>query len=400
MSRDRSDVEAIKGALRDPADVCRRLGLLEGAKRQAGGVLVRCPAHGERNPSCSITRGADGTLRVHCFACGFAGDALSLVAAVEGLDVARDFPRVLEAAARIAGVQLEEHAPRDPSPPREPRKVAPPAPPKLLPPADVMAFWNACAPVSAEPEVAGWLHSRGLDPAAVDRYGLARALPATLEVPSWASYRGEAPAARPWTALGYRAIFPLYNAAGELASVRARLVAPGADRSAPKSLPPAGFATRGLVLACPLAVLVLQIAAWRASGDPAASADGGDGWPADAERRIVLVEGEPDFLTWATRGEGARTFAVMGLPGSGAWSDELATRIPTGCTVLVRTDTDDAGDRYAELIAASLHGRCSVLETEPETRAARRRTRTEREAERRRHGPEQVPFPGVRGSRA
>lgn len=392
---DRADVDAIKQALRDPTDVCRRLGLLDGAKRQGGGVLIRCPVHGDRNPSCSVTRGADGTLRVRCFGCDLSGDVFSLVAAVEGLDTSRDFRRVLESAAAMAGVQLEAHSGGD-SAPREPRKVPPPPPPKPPPPAgDVSALWSRCVPCSADAEVAAWLRSRGLDPAAVDRYGLARALPPDFTAPSWACYRGDAAEARSWAVLGYRAIFPLYNADGELTSVRARLVAP-IDHGAPKSLPPVGYSTRGLVLACPLAVLVLQIAAWRASGDTGALEHAADGWPHEAERRMVITEGEPDFLTWAARGDGARTFAVLGLPGSGAWTDELADRIPEGCTVIVRTDADDAGDRYAEQISASLRGRCKVLETDPEARAARRRTRAEREAERRRRGPEQVTIPGVR----
>lgn len=395
---DRADVDAIKGALRDPADVCRRLGLLDGAKRQSGGLLVRCPVHGDRNPSCSVTRGPDGTLRVHCFGCDLSGDALSLVAAVEGLDVGRDFRRVLEAAARIAGVQLAEAHSGSEAAPREPRHVPPPPPPKPPPPAgEVAALWAACVPCSADLDVAAWLRSRGLDPAAVDRYALARALPLSVTAPSWACYRGDADEARSWAALGYRAIFPLYDVEGVLASVRARLVVPAAvGQGAPKSLPPVGYSTRGLIMACPCALLVLQIAAWRASNDAAALEHGSDGWPRYAERRVVLTEGEPDFLTWAARGEGVRTLAVFGLPGSGAWSDELAARIPDDCTVLVRTDADDAGDRYAEQIAASLHGRCTVLETDPDGRAARRRARAEREAERRKRGTDQVTIPGVR----
>jgi hypothetical protein len=48
----------------------------------------------------------------------------------------------------------------------------------------------------------------------------------------------------------------------------------------------------------------------------------------------------------------------------------------------VRTDPDDAGDRYAEQIAESLLGRCQVLEMDPEERAARRRARLLRNKER------------------
>jgi hypothetical protein len=391
--RDRADVEAVKAALRDPAHVCGRLGLLEGAKRQGGGLLVRCPAHGDRNPSCSVTRGPDGTLRVHCFGCGFSGDALSLVAAARGLDVSRDFRRVLEEGAEIAGVQLAARGELEPA--REDPRPPAPSPPKPPPPAaEVAALWNACLPCSSDAEVAAWLRSRGLDPSAVDRYALCRALPREHAGTAWACYRGDAAEARSWAELGYRAIFPLHDADGALASVRARLVEP--SESGPKSLPPTGYSARGLVLACPLAVLVLQISTWRASGDPAAHGHTGDGFPEGALRRVVIAEGEPDFLTWASRGTGARMDAVIGLPGSGAWSDELAARIPDGATVLVRTDADDAGDRYAEQIAASLHERCVVRETDPEARAARRRARAERDEDRRRRGADQVTIPGLR----
>ncbi len=59
----RADVDAVRRALSDPRDVCRRLGLDRGARPQGGGLMILCPAHQERTPSCSITRGPDGTLR-------------------------------------------------------------------------------------------------------------------------------------------------------------------------------------------------------------------------------------------------------------------------------------------------------------------------------------------------
>src|SRR5262249_14220485 len=136
-------------------------------------------------------------------------------------------------------------------------------------------------------------------------------------------------------------------------------------------------------LADPLAVMMLQLAAW----------------PWYAEQRVVVTEGEPDFLTWAARGEGQRTLAVLGLPGAGTWTAELAERVPDGSTVILRTDADDAGHAYAAEIAASLGGRCHVRESDPDGRAERRRARAERDAERRRQGAEQVPIPGVRARR-
>lgn len=51
--------------------------------------------------------------------------------------------------------------------------------------------------------------------------GLAPALPVGVTGPRWASYRGEAEAHAPWAVRGYCVIVPMYDAAGELRSVRA-----------------------------------------------------------------------------------------------------------------------------------------------------------------------------------
>ena len=87
---------ARKAALDDARGLCDALGLLEGKRGkdwhpQAGGAIVLCPWHDERSPSCSVSRGRDGTVRVKCFGCGATGDALTLVAARHRLDLAGDF---------------------------------------------------------------------------------------------------------------------------------------------------------------------------------------------------------------------------------------------------------------------------------------------------------------------
>jgi hypothetical protein len=94
------DAAEIKARWTAPYAVAEALGLLEGSRRQGGGLTVRCPAHGDKTPSCSITR-AGGTLRVRCFGCGLAGDVFALVAAVRGLDVRRDFVQVKIEAGRL-----------------------------------------------------------------------------------------------------------------------------------------------------------------------------------------------------------------------------------------------------------------------------------------------------------
>ena len=107
---------------------------------------------------------------------------------------------------------------------------------------------------------------------------------------------------------------------------------------------------RGLVMADALAREILR-------GAP-------PDWWSDP-RRVLVVEGVPDFLTWATRyGDAAEDApAVLGVI-AGSWSSEIAATVPNGCRVIVRTHHDDAGDKYAEKIRASLANRCAILRTQ------------------------------------
>jgi len=146
-------------------------------------------------------------------------------------------------------------------------------------------------------------------------------------------------------------------------SVRARAITEIAPTD-PKALTPSGHASQGLVLADALAAQMLARGAW----------------PERAETRVVIAEGEPDFLTWGMRA----TVAVLGIAGGGQWTEGIAQRIPSGTTVIIRTDQDDAGDIYAEVITQTLWGRCTILETDPAARRARRQTRPARQAEARR----------------
>lgn len=327
-----ADVRAIKEALRSPADVCRRLGLLDGPARGQRYVMIRCPAHGDRSPSCSVHVAPDGTLAARCWACGWSADIFGLVAAARHLD-ARDFVAVKRAAAELAHVDLA-------APPRA--RELPPAPPAQPPPlAEVAALLRQSARVdSIAGQVAPWLRSRALDPAAC--LPLSRALRGPG--PVWARYQGRA-----WIELGNRLVLPVYDAAGALRSVRARLVTGG---ETPKSLPPCRHSTAGLVLANRGAVEMLRAG------------------PEGPRARVLVTEGEPDYLTWASRLP-AGAWAVLGLPGSGAWTADLAARIPAGSEVVIRTDPDAAGDRYAERIVEDLAGRCAVRVSHAASRRAR-----------------------------
>jgi hypothetical protein len=325
----------IRHALVDARSVCERLALISTPRsfvRQTGGVIIRCPWHDEKTPSCSIRRGSDGTLAIRCHGCGVTGDVLTLIAQVRGLNLGRDFREVLIEGAHLAGLhtlvaELEQRTDRQdapapraaapvPAPPREPERDYPPA-------AEVGALVDACSPASEDETAAAWVASRGLVPAEVDAV-VAGALPPGARLPRWASYRGQ-----PWTTTGHRLIVPVVDPAGAVRSVRAIRVT---DGESPKRLPPGGHKAAGLVMACDIARAMLA--------------------GTFAPERLLVVEGEPDFLVVATRATGRAT-ARIGLV-SGGWTLEFAQRVPVGTTVLLWTDRDAAGERYAHEVARGL----------------------------------------------
>ena len=142
------------------------LGLLEGAKRQARGCLVRCPHHNERDPSCSVQE-RGGRIVANCFACGWGGGALDLVAEVRGVDGRARFPQLLDEAAAIAGVVPNE-APKASEPrrrePPKPRPAPEPEPPALADEVFHELVHTLCrvSPVDAVPDVRAYVERRGL----------------------------------------------------------------------------------------------------------------------------------------------------------------------------------------------------------------------------------------------
>ncbi len=111
VDRDRLRDE-VKRALSDPQRVVDLLGIAGPWKRQSGGGLsVRCPLHSETHPSCSLSRGADGTLRVACFAgCNFGGPKGGGERALwmGGMRLA---VAMRDAAGRIVGIQARNLEP-------------------------------------------------------------------------------------------------------------------------------------------------------------------------------------------------------------------------------------------------------------------------------------------------
>jgi len=227
--------------------------------------------------------------------------------------------------------------------PLPPPPVEPPQP--VLPPPGTGQVWADALPVTEDPEASAWLISRGLDPDAVTLWDLARAIPAAPRLPRWAWTK----AGGAWTQSGHRLVLPLRDATGRLAALRARCVQPGSMMA--KSLTPVGVRATGLVLACPLAAQVLAGEALHWWMSPS----------------FVIAEGEPDFLTWASRQREAdeQGPAVLGI-GAGAWTASIAARIPDGARVSIRTHHDGAGEKYANAIVGSLQSRCDLMRSRVE----------------------------------
>lgn len=319
-------IRQVKLSCADPRKLATALELVDGAsQKQARGIIVRCPAHDDgARASCSIILGKDGTAQVKCHACGFCGDALSLIACVYGLDLKQDFKRVLIMGAEIGGnnglvAELEDGKPR-------PDRIHIPEPRQLEEapwPEGVQNFWDSCSQLHTDQEACSLFESRGIDPARAEGLGLARVLPAG-RLPKWAKY-----GRRDWRKTSNRIIVRSWDSDGILRSVRAWRVTAG---DSPKRLPPVGCKSAGLVLADRRGHAVLR-------GENAA-------------HTLWIVEGEPDWMaaTIAAPGGG---HAVWGV-GSGSWTSEAATKASQVRRVIVATHADDAGDRYAAQILSSV----------------------------------------------
>lgn len=206
---------------------------------------------------------------------------------------------------------------------------------------EVRRLWADCRPAWEDPEVVAWMAHRGVD-AELLTSPMVRALP-DGPLPGWATAVG-----RPWSE-GWRAILPGYDARGELVTLRARWIFPktdpprglkvGAVRGAPAS---------GAVLACGLARQLL------ADGVPT-------WWPVGVPLRVVVVEGEPDWLTWVQMaGESDPTApAVIGV-WSGSLTRALVDRIPDGAHVMDDLDDDEAGRTYSAKLAELGAGRFQI----------------------------------------
>jgi len=209
-----------------------------------------------------------------------------------------------------------------------------PRPPR----AEVDAVWDAAVSVLEDAEARAWLELRHVNPATVADRDLARVILPGAALPTWARFKGSG-----WVEVGARLICRAWDATGQPVSLHARSM----GRDGPKGIwPSAGPGSAGgLVLADALAVVLLR-------GEPC-------DW---LERPCVFVaEGVPDWLTYATAwGDAAEDApAVLGVE-SGSATPEIAARIPDGAEVVIATDPDEAGERYARAWRDLLIDRCEV----------------------------------------
>jgi hypothetical protein len=331
-------------------DQAKRISVEQVAK--AGGLEIRkkgsvrgftCPAHGEDHsdgrPSGRIVHAGKGW---RCWSCDASGDSVSLASWL-----------VLGSAKpeRSEWPILEDWFQRQGFVTAEPEATEPEGP-KRLPLEEVSQLWRNAWPAFTEPRALRWFYARGLD--AWKALDFCRSLYEGQECPSWARCAGE-----PWSS-GHALLLPCVDASGSLVGLRARWV--GAewnwleDRwteiSHPrKEISPRGAGVlRGTVYAGPLGQSLLRGA--RPSG-----------WSGE----VVIVEGGPCWLRYASEAaqlrSGNQDAPIMLGVWSGAWpdgraGDQLASRL-RGARVVVATDSDASGNKYAQAIAATLR-RCGV----------------------------------------
>jgi predicted P-loop ATPase len=189
---------------------------------------------------------------------------------------------------------------------------------------DVTAVWSDALVVDVDPSVIDALAARGIDAMEVARLGLAKLLAGDAELPAWARV-----GRRSWAHSGHRLLLELVDADGEVRSVLARSLDAAAR---PKSVAPTGHQRAGLALANAPARALL-------AGDRVA-----------AGTVVVIAEGEVDHLSWCL----AHDMPVISIV-SGSWTDAWAARlIASGTSIVIATDLDDAGDKYARQIIDSL----------------------------------------------
>lgn len=319
----------VRERLDDPMSVCSSLNLLERFKRQSGGgVMIRCPAHHDSSPSCSVTVGPDRTLRWRCFACSASGDVLTLIATVYGLDIRRDFGRVLEAGADLAGIHIERDGDRERI--ALPERATPKAIRNEPEPLDAETFARLIAPLMR----AGELDGRG----------------ASASVCAYLDGRGLLDAARDdgWFAVSPIAGAMLCDLHGVELAERTGLVDEHGGLKWPE---------HSLAIPWRTPEGVAQTIQRRHLGncDPKRRyvfpTGRGPAHPYGVERitrrgPVAIVEGAMDVLAWRVAAPWSRYETPLGVAGVNGWKTDWDSLV-TDRIVVIAYDSDEAGNREA-----------------------------------------------------
>ncbi len=346
-------------------EVARVLGYTVGRKG-----IAPCPACGEERRGGSDKRAPVGITRDgggwRCWSCDARGGRTDLVARSLGWDGAPGAgdPRWgdLWEECKRRGL-IDGDGPTTRAHRRRPLNQGAPAPFRLNQ-GEVRALWGAANHTGIGNRGRAWFWARGIEPCAVAPLDLARILPRGAECPSWAR------CGRATWAENRPILMPCYDHRGEMVALRGRWAGVKlvdgqwveVKPRGPKVASPVGSgACAGTVYADPVGQWLLR------SGRDARK--GAKPVPKAPEMtwngQVLIVEGGPAFLKYATAegrvGDDFSTMAVFGV-WSGSWpddhlGDQLAGRFPlgeSGAGVVIATDADDAGDKYARQIGATL----------------------------------------------
>ncbi len=322
--------------------VARAFGAFVSGKRGRSGGHFVCPVcnAATRHTKTSDKRGACGIRRDdagwRCHQCDASGDAVTLaayfVAGKRDMDGAAGVAVITACADRGLCTPFDAKRVAQVRPVYVAPKPVEPEPEPGIPTAELEALWAATLPVNmtlADPHVLDmavpfFMSGRGWFPPLLASLDLVRVtpLPDTFLWPTWWP--------KAWTN-AYRVVMRAYSPRGEFVSIHGRSVVPDLT---PKSRWPKGYAA-GHLFADARGVALLR-------------GDAGD------TSKAIIVEGMTDLiaLTLAVF-DAKRTDAILGIT-SGSTKALGLVKWPPGIPVVILTDQDEAGEKYATEIRAAI----------------------------------------------
>ena len=335
----------------------------------SGGRFSPCPVCGATEDRIVSIFNYDTKWKCHHKECGASGDTIDLLTylvyskSIDELDCDEcETIQLLFAEMGLCNYSggTDEELQVQSTPSRRQYDKNPQAKDLVRPPAEeVYGLWNSAVPVSDEEDVQVWLKERCLSPTDIEDLDLSRVLQKDQSVPMWAHCRDY------WSKTDFRLLVPFFDATGSMVSFQARSITTskftdlkcecdenicdrtdlegGSYRRPPKSASPhhpqkgQKYEITSTVMANPLVRMILK------------NGSIPDSWSAVKPVDIVVVEGIPDYLTWATH-EYATKDQGCGVVGiiSGSIKEEIFARFPSLCRWYIRIDRDNQGVQYTE----------------------------------------------------